>query len=57
MIILHRSFNPINKGTMTEQEFMERMKRANSKVKDGMVAQVIDMLPEDRELASIKLNP
>lgn len=42
---------------MTEQEFMERMKRANSKVKDGMVAQVIDMLPEDRELAAIKLNP
>ena len=39
---------------MDEQEFMERMKRANSKVKDGMVAQVIDMLPEDRELASIK---
>ena len=42
---------------MTEQEFMERMKRANSKVKDGMVAKVIDMLPEDRELASVKLNP
>jgi hypothetical protein len=42
---------------MTEQEFKERMKRAKSKVKDGMVAQVIDMLPEDRELAAIKLNP
>ena len=42
---------------MDEQEFMERMKRANSKVKDGMVAKVIDMLPEDRELASIKLTP
>lgn len=33
---------------------MDRMKRANSKVKDGMVSQVIDMLPEDRELASIE---
>ncbi len=42
---------------MDEKEFMEHMKRANSKVKDGMVAQVVDMLPEDRELASIKLTP
>ena len=37
---------------MTEKEFMERMKRANSNVKEGMVAQVIDLLPEDREYAA-----
>ena len=55
--IFARYMNSKNDWTMDEQEFMERMKRANSKVKDGMVAQVIDMLPEDRELASIKLTP
>jgi hypothetical protein len=37
---------------MNEQEFMERMKRANSKVKDGLSTSIIDMLPEDREYAS-----
>ena len=31
---------------------MERMKRANSKVKDGLSTSIIDMLPEDREYAS-----
>jgi len=40
---------------MTEQEFMERMKRANSKVKDGLFTPIVDMLPEDREYASVKL--
>ena len=39
---------------MNEQEFMERMKRANSKVKDGLSTSIIDMLPEDRELASTR---
>ncbi len=39
---------------MTEQEFLERMKRANSKVKDGLSASIIDMLPEDRELAATR---
>ena len=37
---------------MNEQEFMERMKRANSKVKDGLSTSIIDILPEDREYAS-----
>lgn len=36
---------------MTEQEFMERMKRANSKVKDGLFTPIVDMLPEDVALA------
>ena len=40
---------------MTEQEFMERMKRANSKVKDGLFTPIVDMLPEDSEYASVKL--
>jgi len=40
---------------MTEQEFMDRMKRANSKVKDGLFTPIVDMLPEDREYASVKL--
>jgi hypothetical protein len=39
---------------MTEQEFLERMKRANNKVKDGISASIIDMLPEDRELAATR---
>ena len=39
---------------MNEQEFMERMKRANSKVKDGLFTPIVDMLPEDREYASVK---
>ena len=38
---------------MNEQEIMERMKRANSKVKDGLSTSIIDMLPEDREYASV----
>ena len=42
------------KGTMNEQEFMERMKRANNKAKDGISASIIDMLPEDRELAATR---
>ena len=37
---------------MNEKELMERMKRANSKVKDGLSTSIIDMLPEDREYAS-----
>jgi len=40
---------------MTEQEFMERMKRAKEKVKDGLFTPIVDMLPEDREYASVKL--
>jgi hypothetical protein len=39
---------------MNEQEFMERMKRANEKVKDGILIPMVDMLPEDRELATGK---
>ena len=39
---------------MTEQELMERMKRANSKVKDGLSASIIDMLPEDRKLVATR---
>ena len=39
---------------MNEQEFMERMKRSNSKVKDGLSTSIIDMLPEDRELAATR---
>ena len=42
---------------MNEQEFMERMKRANSKVKDGLSTSIIDMLPEDREYASAGFEP
>ena len=41
---------------MNEQEFMEHMKRANSKVKDGLFTPIVDMLPEDREYASVKLS-
>jgi hypothetical protein len=40
------------KGTMSEKEFMERMKRAKEKVKDGILTPIVDMLPEDRELAA-----
>ena len=40
---------------MNEQEFMEHMKRAKSKVKDGLFTPIVDMLPEDREYASVKL--
>ena len=40
---------------MNEQEFMEHMKRAKSKVKDGFFTPIVDMLPEDREYASVKL--
>ena len=40
---------------MDEKDFMERMKRANSKVKDGILTPMVDMLPEDREYASVKL--
>ena len=39
---------------MTEQEFMERMKRSKSKVKDGLSTSIIDMLPEDRELSATR---
>ena len=39
---------------MTEQEFKERMKRANDKVNDGLSASIIDMLLEDRELAATR---
>ena len=39
---------------MNEQEFMERMKRAKEKVKDGILIHMVDMLPEDRELATGK---
>ena len=42
------------KGTMTEQEFMERMKQSKSKVKDGLSTSIIDMLPEDRELLATR---
>ena len=40
---------------MTEQEFMERMRSAKGKVKDGLFTRIVDMLPEDREYASVKL--
>ena len=33
---------------------MERMKRAKSKVKDGLFTPIVDMIPEDREYASVK---
>ena len=39
---------------MTEKELKERMKRAKSKVKDGLFTPIVDMLPEDREYASVK---
>lgn len=39
---------------MEDKEFMDRMKRANSKVKDGILIPMVDMLPEDRELATGK---
>ena len=39
---------------MIEQKFMERMKRAKSRVKDGISASIVDMLPEDREYVSVK---
>ena len=41
---------------MNEQEFMERIKGAKSKVKDGFFTTIVDMLPEDREYASVKLS-
>ena len=41
---------------MNEKELKERMKRANSKVKDGLFTPIVDMLPEDREYASVKLS-
>ena len=41
---------------MNEQDFMEHMKRAKSKVKDGLFTPIVDMLPEDREYASVKLS-
>lgn len=41
---------------MNEQKFLEHMKRAKSKVKDGLFAPIVDMLPEDREYASVKLS-
>ena len=41
---------------MDDQEFMERMKRAKSRVKDGISASIVDMLPEDRDYASVKLS-
>ena len=37
---------------MDEKEFMERMKRAKEKVKDGILIPMVDMLPEDREYAA-----
>jgi isopentenyl phosphate kinase len=37
---------------MNEKEFMERMKRAKEKVKDGILTPMVDMLPEDREYAA-----
>jgi hypothetical protein len=39
---------------MNDKEFMERMKRAKEKVKDGILTPIVDMLPEDRELATGK---
>jgi hypothetical protein len=39
---------------MEEKEFMERMKRAKERVKDGILIPMVDMLPEDRELATSK---
>ena len=41
---------------MNEQKFLEHMKRAKSKVKDGLFTPIVDMLPEDREYASVKLS-
>ena len=41
---------------MNEQEFLERIKSAKSKVKDGLLTPIVDMLPEDREYASVKLS-
>lgn len=41
---------------MNEQEFMEHIKRGKSKVKDGFFTPIVDMLPEDREYASVKLS-
>lgn len=42
---------------MTEKEFIERMKRAKSKVKDGISATIVDVLPEDRECAMTSYKP
>lgn len=39
---------------MTEKELKERMKQSKSKVKDGLSTSIIDMLPEDRELAATR---
>ena len=41
---------------MNEEEFIERMKRAKSKVRDGLFTPIVEMLPEDREYASVKLS-
>ena len=41
---------------MNEQEFIERMKRAKSEVKDGLFTPIVEVLPEDREYASVKLS-
>lgn len=42
---------------MTEKEFIDRVKRAKSKVKDGISATIVDMLPEDREYAITSYKP
>ena len=41
---------------MTDKEFIDRMKRAKSKVKDGISATIVDVLPEDREYAMTNIN-
>lgn len=42
---------------MTEKEFIDRIKRAKSKVKDGISATIVDVLPEDREYAITSYKP
>lgn len=42
---------------MIDKEFIERMKRAKSKVKDGISETIVDMLPEDREYAMTSYKP
>ncbi len=42
---------------MTDKEFIGRMKRAKSKVKDGISATIVDVLPEDREYAMTSYKP
>ena len=41
---------------MNEQEFIERMNSAKSKVNDGLFTPIVEVLPEDREYASVKLS-